>query len=682
MFRGLLIGVIPCLSLLALLGEAARLGHAQDSPDDEWGAGAITFGEPAGDRFPYVVNVVFRENAQSPWRTMCSGSLISPTVVLTVDHCNDFLEGRLRNPFDDVSNYQPMEVSDDCSHCPRCESLCPNYGVSLDSVLTASSVVIGATPFSHPTGRFVSATSTFNDVGVLVLEEPVEHIEPACLAEENFSELFDLQGHSFRNVGYGGTRTTRPGQPDVSTMGVRRVATTQFVRMTAQNIVSTQDDNGGTCFGDSGGPALFEDSDLILAVTSAGEGPDCISGSNIPQRVDIPSVREFLADFVDLDAPCARPFEHPRPEFVLDAVEVFEGQEVRFDGSGSTAAEGAEIVSYEWSFGDGEEAHGVSVRHTFDRSGLYTVRVTVRDDVGRRLSKKSRVAVRPASEDVSPWQGEDIGEPELPGASHLQDDCLVVAGAEGTVSGRQDQFQFVHREINGDFQLTTRVDAWRPESIRSQLGLMIRESIDPAARHATVLLEAGTDGVWRHQFRRRETGSTRTAFHDVYEERDVWLRVERRGSILSGSISLDGFQWLEPDTVELPGLAAQVNAGVASSWVVSEEGGSSSRATLCDLAVVPLKRSPTFLRGDCDDDGTACSGVNDALTLLNWLFLGRAKPSCLRACDPDASGDLEIADALYGLSFCFQGTAPPVDPYPECGARTDATLGCESSTCE
>jgi hypothetical protein len=91
-----------------------------------------------------------------------------------------------------------------------------------------------------------------------------------------------------------------------------------------------------------------------------------------------------------------------------------------------------------------------------------------------------------------------------------------------------------------------------------------------------------------------------------------------------------------------------------------------------------------FLRGDCDNDGETCSGVQDALFLLNWLFLGRAEPPCRSACDPDGNGALELADAVSGLNFCFAGAAPPLAPFPECGTSTnaDAALGCESSACE
>ena len=114
------------------------------------------------------------------------------------------------------------------------------------------------------------------------------------------------------------------------------------------------------------------------------------------------------------------------------------------------------------------------------------------------------------------------------------------------------------------------------------------------------------------------------------------------------------------------------------------DGGPAPLATVCDLEITPLASAPRFVRGDCDGDSSSCSGVNDALTLLSWLFLGRTEPPCLAACDPDGNGKLELADAVYSLNFCFTGTEAPVAPFPGCadGTESDSVLGCANSTCE
>ncbi|MDF1563126.1 MAG: PKD domain-containing protein [Deltaproteobacteria bacterium] len=56
---------------------------------------------------------------------------------------------------------------------------------------------------------------------------------------------------------------------------------------------------------------------------------------------------------------------------------VHAGEPITFDATGSTAA--AAISAWRWSFGDGTTATGETVTHTYDRSGTFTVRLTVED---------------------------------------------------------------------------------------------------------------------------------------------------------------------------------------------------------------------------------------------------------------------------------------------------------------
>jgi len=93
--------------------------------------------------------------------------------------------------------------------------------------------------------------------------------------------------------------------------------------------------------------------------------------------------------------------------------------------------------------------------------------------------------------------------------------------------------------------------------------------------------------------------------------------------------------------------------------------------------------APRFLRGDCDGDGSACSGVGDALSLLSWFFLGAQTPGCLAACNSNGDGALDgVSDAVYNLSFCFKGGPPPPLPYPICGEASvlDESFGCLEGT--
>ncbi len=53
-----------------------------------------------------------------------------------------------------------------------------------------------------------------------------------------------------------------------------------------------------------------------------------------------------------------------------------------FDGASSTPGTGFSIVSYDWDFGDGNSASGVSQTHSYSSPGEYTVQLTVTDNNG------------------------------------------------------------------------------------------------------------------------------------------------------------------------------------------------------------------------------------------------------------------------------------------------------------
>ena len=85
-----------------------------------------------------------------------------------------------------------------------------------------------------------------------------------------------------------------------------------------------------------------------------------------------------------------------------------------------------------------------------------------------------------------------------------------------------------------------------------------------------------------------------------------------------------------------------------------------------------------FVRGDCNGDGTV--DISDATCTLLRLFAGRPAPGCIAAINANGDDAVDISDPTYLLIFLFQDGPAPVDPFPNCGARsldTDQALGCE-----
>lgn len=68
------------------------------------------------------------------------------------------------------------------------------------------------------------------------------------------------------------------------------------------------------------------------------------------------------------------------------------GTTTTFNGSGSTDVDGT-IVSYSWNFGDGTTASGVSATKKYRKAGVYTVTLTVTDNLGAKGTDTAKVTV-------------------------------------------------------------------------------------------------------------------------------------------------------------------------------------------------------------------------------------------------------------------------------------------------
>ena len=73
----------------------------------------------------------------------------------------------------------------------------------------------------------------------------------------------------------------------------------------------------------------------------------------------------------------------PTAAFTVSPTPAAPGGNTFFDGSLSAAAPGRRIVSYNWTFGDGESGSGASTTHVFASTGTFAVTLTVTDDIGK-----------------------------------------------------------------------------------------------------------------------------------------------------------------------------------------------------------------------------------------------------------------------------------------------------------
>jgi secreted trypsin-like serine protease len=248
--------------LTAVLFSLTALGAVFAAPP----ASAITNGTRDGNRHPAVGGLVSTTHYSDGTWTYCSGTLISPTVFLTAAHCG--------------TDGEPVIVTFD-----------PDY--------QAGDKVYSGTFQSDP--LYPGNQSNAHDIAVVVLDKAVRGITPALLpAAGSLSGLSKTQ--QFTSVGYGAYAVTNgPGghrylydDRRMVAIGTLNATNRTWLRIS----MNASTGNGGTCYGDSGGPNFLGATNIVAAITITGDAV-CRS-TNVDYRLETASARAFLAAYVAL----------------------------------------------------------------------------------------------------------------------------------------------------------------------------------------------------------------------------------------------------------------------------------------------------------------------------------------------------------------------------------------------
>lgn len=235
---------------------------------------------------PYVGLLVFDDADGPAW--LCTGSLLSSTVVLTAGHCTDgavaariwmdeVVQGNSEFPFSGATSYDGTAYTYP-GYCVAC-----GHGISMLDWLA-------------------------NDIGVVVLSEAVPAgVVPnyAQLPAASFVSTL-VNGSTVTITGYG-DQVRLVGAGPLHTGGsLRRLkAPATFVSgnfYNSTNLIrlsqTASRGRGGICFGDSGGPVLPGTSDVVVAVNSYVTNQGCF-GVAYSTRIDRTDVLSWIGAFMN-----------------------------------------------------------------------------------------------------------------------------------------------------------------------------------------------------------------------------------------------------------------------------------------------------------------------------------------------------------------------------------------------
>jgi PKD repeat protein len=97
-------------------------------------------------------------------------------------------------------------------------------------------------------------------------------------------------------------------------------------------------------------------------------------------------------DVIERTVSVSAPNIEPTARFSSTCIETL----CRFDASGSSDEDGS-LVSWNWSLGDGTSAQGERVEYAYQDEGTFSVRLTVKDDVGANGSRSTTIVLKKAN---------------------------------------------------------------------------------------------------------------------------------------------------------------------------------------------------------------------------------------------------------------------------------------------
>lgn len=270
------------LALSAALVGALALGLAP--------AGAITNNYVDDFEHPFVGLVVFYDEA-GEFSHRCSGSLLSPTMLLTAGHCTDGAT-TARVYFQQNAGANFNGTIDPVSGYPE------TCAAGTLGILCATSDEL----YNYGFDDFAGFPNT-RDAGLVVLDQPIAMPEYGVLPAVGVLDALHEQRRNdivFTVSGYGLSYSSPVA---VVSFRSRLMAESKLVNVKGGlnkgfNLQTGGNGNGrgGTCSGDSGGPVFYPaDSNVIVAVTSFGLNAWC-RGTDFAYRIDTEDVQDWLDD--------------------------------------------------------------------------------------------------------------------------------------------------------------------------------------------------------------------------------------------------------------------------------------------------------------------------------------------------------------------------------------------------
>lgn len=185
----------------------------------------------------------------------------------------------------------------------------------------------------------------------------------------------------------------------------------------------------------------------------------------------------------------------------------------------------------------------------------------------------------------APWKSQDIGSVGVPGAASFAKGVWTVKASGEDMFGTADSFRFVYLPLKGDGEISARVVSYQRRDMWTKVGVMVRESADANAQFADILVTPDKGGEF--QWRAQTGGQTETS-DQTPSPTPFWVRLTRKGDLMTGYLSKDGITWEERGHATVA-FGSQAFVGLC---VTSHKNDALTEAQIDSVKLVPMPAAP------------------------------------------------------------------------------------------
>lgn len=245
---------------------------------------------------------------------------------------------------------------------------------------------------------------------------------------------------------------------------------------------------------------------------------------------------------------------------------------------------------------------------------------------GQVTSSPVQVIVMPpaGSAPPAPWNHQDIGSVGLPGSAYFSPDgTFTLSGSGGDIWGATDAFHYLFQPVTGDATFVACVNSLQNTDGFAKVGLMFRETLDPAARNALVFVTPSSGTGFQS---RSVAGGQSTYTPGNSAATPSWIKLERSGTSLNGYSSADGNNWILLGSTTIP-MSTSIEGGLAvtshNNSLLNTAVFSNVRLTSPAAAVPPLLAIAPLTNSMVELTVTGAAGATVVIEasndLTNWL---------------------------------------------------------------